>query len=551
MLWTPQHRIGLVNTLRKREGGDRSLDMETALYLEARESLASFIQQTWHVLQPSNPLVWRAEYLHIICNALEDVTRRFEAGLPSRVVICLPPGCMKSFLVSVFWPAWWWLRKPDLAFLNFGGSERLTRRHSGRMRDLVMSEWYKRMVAAADRLGHTEQWGLPLGSGSLSFENSATGLRDAFALGGSPLGHRAHGMITDDPVQIKHILGSKESVGKNLDDIYDVIESGLSTRTVDPWRVFEVLIMQRLHIDDPAGRWMERGPTEGLSEDGFKILNFSMWFDPDDPHNHPDDRREKGQLLAPSLYPGWKANALYERLNASTPGQGDAQLRQRPVPPGGSVFLKEWMSQIYEHRPQHPRNESGAIVPYDEIALTIDCNLKKGKRTDQTSIQAWARHGFHSFYLLGETTRTMSPMEMEDETRKMITEYQPRLILIEEKAGGYALIDRLKSEFGNRVVPFEPDKHGDKEKRAQLIYPEWRGGTVWLPQGRYMPTLGQWKTEVLGFPHYTYDDRVDAMVQLFIYWREMAGGLGRDLGREADAGMAALDILAGGGGGIW
>src|SRR5579859_3387156 len=67
------------------------------------QTLAGFVREAWHVLEPN------ARYVHnwhidAICQHLEAVTD----GRINRLLINVPPGSMKSLLVSVFWPAWEW-----------------------------------------------------------------------------------------------------------------------------------------------------------------------------------------------------------------------------------------------------------------------------------------------------------------------------------------------------------------------------------------------------------------------------------------------------------
>ena len=68
-----------------------------------RFGLYEFVKMAWHCVEAA-PFQdnWHIE---LICKHLEAVTR----GEILRLVINIPPGCMKSLLVSVFWPVWEWL----------------------------------------------------------------------------------------------------------------------------------------------------------------------------------------------------------------------------------------------------------------------------------------------------------------------------------------------------------------------------------------------------------------------------------------------------------
>ena len=66
-------------------------------------SLAEFVRQAWHVLEPGTPLRW-GWALDAICQHLEAVAD----GRITRLLITLPPGMMKSLITGVFFPAWLW-----------------------------------------------------------------------------------------------------------------------------------------------------------------------------------------------------------------------------------------------------------------------------------------------------------------------------------------------------------------------------------------------------------------------------------------------------------
>ena len=75
-------------------------------------SLVDFVKMSWPVLEPS------ADYSHnwhvdAICEHLEAVSN----GQILRLLINIPPRCMKSLLCSVMWPAWDWIGTPSRRWL--------------------------------------------------------------------------------------------------------------------------------------------------------------------------------------------------------------------------------------------------------------------------------------------------------------------------------------------------------------------------------------------------------------------------------------------------
>src|SRR5687768_14830025 len=129
---TLRHKLAQLDARR------RKVDMEVELGEPL--TLAAFVQQAWHVLEPSTSLRWGCA-LNAICQHLEAVT----AGQLNRLLINCPPGMAKSLLCSVFWPAWSWgpAGRAHERFLSFSYSDRLSIRDNRRTRLLVQSAWFQ------------------------------------------------------------------------------------------------------------------------------------------------------------------------------------------------------------------------------------------------------------------------------------------------------------------------------------------------------------------------------------------------------------------------
>ena len=161
--------------------------------VECAESLATFVEQAWAIVEPGQDYVhgWHidamAEHLEAITYGDEDY---------NRLLINIPPGHMKSLMVSVFWPAWEWgpCHMPHMRYLCASHSLELGIRDSMRMRRLITSDWYQarwpHVKLTADQNQKTK------------FENTATGFRQATAAG-SITGSRGDRVIIDDPHSVE------------------------------------------------------------------------------------------------------------------------------------------------------------------------------------------------------------------------------------------------------------------------------------------------------------------------------------------------------------
>ena len=85
-----------------------------AIEREACErSLAEFVRSAWPLVEPGVKLAWNW-HLDVVCAYLEAFfDRRIR-----RIIFNVPPGTMKSLLVSVMGPAWVWTRSPERRFIN-------------------------------------------------------------------------------------------------------------------------------------------------------------------------------------------------------------------------------------------------------------------------------------------------------------------------------------------------------------------------------------------------------------------------------------------------
>src|SRR5207253_8638892 len=101
-------------------------------------TLMEFVEQAWPIVEPDHAFVanW---HIGAIADHLQGIT----AGHLSNLIITIPPGCMKSRLVSVLWPAWEWTQRPSLRYLCASYDQSLSTRDNVAVRELVTSAWYR------------------------------------------------------------------------------------------------------------------------------------------------------------------------------------------------------------------------------------------------------------------------------------------------------------------------------------------------------------------------------------------------------------------------
>lgn len=290
-----------------------------ALEREAcRRSLATFVREAWHVLEPGQPYIhgWHVE---AICEHLEAITH----GELTRLLINIPPGTMKSTLTSVFWPAWEWgpLGMPHNRIIGASHEQGLATRDTLKMRRLITSDWYQ------------DRWPTELTGDQNQktyYENKSTGFRQACAVA-SMTGKRGDRVIWDDPHSVEAALSEA-----HRETALRVFQETLPTRLNNPDRSAIVIVMQRLHESDVSGYILE-------NDLGYEHLMLPMRFEPErkcvTSIGFEDPRKEEGELLFPDRFPQEVVDRDEKVMGSyATAGQN----QQRPAPRGGGFF--EWQN---------------------------------------------------------------------------------------------------------------------------------------------------------------------------------------------------------------
>ena len=222
-----------------------------------RHGLRAFVRAAWPLVE-SAPFVdnW---HIGLISEILEAVHRREI----KRVIINVPPGCMKSLLVSTFWPAWTWTLDPPHRFIYATYEQGLSMDHARKMREVILSPWYQARwpsvrPAAVKKVGY--------------IVNTAGGFRYSTSIGGSVTGRHADTHVVDDPIKPKDTLGGADATRKLLTRAEQFWSGTMATRRSDPARLARLIIMQRLHDADLAGVELAKG--------GYLHVMLPMKFEP-------------------------------------------------------------------------------------------------------------------------------------------------------------------------------------------------------------------------------------------------------------------------------
>lgn len=454
-----------------------------------RFGFKKFVQLAWHQVEAA-PLIWE-KHMELMCDHYQAVADQKVRDL----VVNVPPGSSKSLTASVLFPAWVWTRRLNLPqfgyqtkFIFTSYDEKLSLDFAKRSMLLMTSDWYR------DRWPHVEIVSGERASVGL-FKNTAGGLRFSTMFGGAATGRHGHILVADDPHKPADIQNGGESAMLVLNEAWKLWTGTFSRRIADANTFARIVVMQRLHEEDLAGR-MIRDP---------KVVNLClpMMFEPSRAYSSPigkDWRTEPGELLCPKRFPYDFLMNVMHGPTGMTARDWAAQMQQRPAPEQGALFQREWFAKRWDVLPKNAK-----------YIISVDSSLKDHKDADFCVVQCWAWTG--AFYYLMDEHRARMSFSAQVTAVKQMKAKWPAVgnILIEDKANGTAIIDTLKRSIPG-VLPVNPE--GGKLARANAIEPLLRAGNVIFPNAPWMEDFIE---EFATFPVGSNDDRVDSCSQALTF----------------------------------
>jgi len=454
----------------------------------ASSSLATFVRFAWDVIEPSTPLIWNW-HLDVICDHVQAL---LEGKLGKRnLLINVPPGSMKSTIVSVCAPAWKWLHDPGWRGIFAAGSEPLALRDSIKCRALIDSDWYQQTFKP--------RWGFAKDQNAKgNFKNTATGSRLSTTAGSHVTGERGHGIFIDDPLDAANAFSAAER-----EKVLTWYTQAFANRINDPQTGTRCLIMQRLHEEDLAGYILAH---EREQWDVVVIRQEYEVPQPRDPDSRPttlpwcDPREEEGELFFPARFPA--ETILMERARLGISGYA-GQHQQRPSAKEGEIFKRGFVRML---------DASVPAPKFKRVVMSWDTAFKEKTQSDYSAgiVAGEAEDGI---YLLDCIRQRMSYPALKQKARTWAERYRPNALLIEDKASGQSLIQELQQETALPVVPIKVDT--DKVSRAWAVVPTWEARRVAIPAGA--PWADELLEELYTFPRAAHDDQVDAFTQLLNY----------------------------------
>jgi predicted phage terminase large subunit-like protein len=466
---------------------------------KAEANLYEFVKQAWPTVEPGIPFI-NSWHIEVICDHLQAVSD----GEIRRLLINIPPRHTKSLVVSVIWPMWEWILKPQEKFLCASYSGSLSIRDNIKARRLITSPWYQ------ERWGHVFNMAGDQNA-KQRFENDKTGYRIATSVGGTATGEGGSRLLLDDPHGAQD--AQSEALRESTIEWFDAV---WATRLNNPKKDCMVVIMQRLHELDVSGHILQDiGGWEHICIPAeYDGKNRSTILGPYDP------RKTKGELICPDRF-GEKEIIL---LKQSLGEYGTAgQLQQDPSPPeGGLLKVKNFLMW------------DKPCPNFEYILQSYDCAFTEKNTGDPTACTTWGvftYKGERNVMLLDAWDEYLSYPQLRTRVIKdwgtyygggnhLAKERKPDRILVEEKASGQSLLQDLRLAKVP-AVGYNPFK-SDKIARAHQASPTLELGYIWIPEsksnpGQFVSWAKPMLSQIAKFPRGAHDDYVDTFTQAIIF----------------------------------
>jgi predicted phage terminase large subunit-like protein len=445
-----------------------------------RISFYEFVREFWEEVVKEDPVWnWHIKYL---CEEMQAVAERVFRGEEKQhdLIINISPGTTKSTICSVMFPAWAWARMTSCKIICGSYTSTLSLELSRKCRDVIKSEKYRAVFPEVRIREDQDAKGF--------FVNTKGGSRYSVGVGGSVMGMHAHFIIIDDPLDPQEAVSEASLRTANL-----WMSETLPSRKVNKAVTVTILIMQRLHQDDPTGNRLAK-------KDAAPVRHVCL------PAELTDD-------VSPKECRDFYTNGLMDtvRLNRKVLDEAHAELLdygyagqflQRPVPRGGGMFQT---GKIITEAMRPPDSEFLDIVRYWDKAAShmkgdwtvgVKLGLHRDRRTwvldvDRFRLNTNARD-----------RRMLLVATMDGRGVRIGLEQEPG-------SGGKESAEASVRMFAGYSVSVDKvgEQQGDKVKRADPLSSQVNGGNVVIAKAGWNR---DYLSELMYFPYGKWDDQVDA-----------------------------------------
>jgi predicted phage terminase large subunit-like protein len=455
--------------MKKTELSDRQL-----LDMIIRNDFPMFVELAFGVVYPDSE--WNANW-HIVCLAWR-LQQMADGKVDPRLVVNMPPRSLKTFIVSVCFPAWLLVRDPTIPIIVATYSDDLSKKSARDFAALIQSPLVFRL--SRGRLSNPRKFT------ESEFETAKGGGRLATSVGGTLTGRGGDVLIIDDTLKADDAASEAKRTSVN-----NWFNDTLHSRRNRPGKSLMIVCMQRLHADDLAGNLIEQNwPSLVMPSIAVERTEYDIG----------DEKplvREAGDPLQPARD---DLNELAKTKKQIGSYAFSAQYQQTPEPATGNMIKREWLGS-YSLAPS--RNQ------FSQIYLVCDPAGKAGTHNDYTAIVVVGIVK-REIYVLEVRRGHWNALRIKSEIESLAREHGATRVIIETTGMGEGIRQEIERESRFDIIGTQPKD--DKVTRVSRVITRFELGHVRLPENA--DWMSDFKSEILSFPSGRYDDQLDALVMI-------------------------------------
>ncbi|MEQ8370807.1 MAG: phage terminase large subunit [Alphaproteobacteria bacterium] len=403
-------------------------------------------------------------------------------GCERRLLVALPPRNLKSFLVSVAFPAWCLGRDPTRRFICCSYTKDLAEKLHRDFVRIIKAPWYKKAFPK-----------LKIGDKDSLDETTTTkgGFRYATSVGATLTGLGGHFIIIDDPINPKD--ATSEAERNRVNHWYS---STVLTRFDNPKTGVMIIISQRVHQNDLIGYVEELDDWTRIYVPAIATESETIRIGDDEFYE-----RKKGEAMHEARMGLDNLNTFRKTLG---PYNFQAQFQQNPMPPEGNLIKQRWFRSYDTQNP--PK--------FDTVVQSWDTASSISETASYSVCTTWGICESR-YYLMHVFRERIEYPDLIKMAQHLCIRRKPNLVLIENASTGRSLMQSLAQ---SNQVPFRAIKpEGDKAIRMEGVSAMIADGRVFLPAEA--PWLDAFLSEILAFPNTRHDDQADSVSQ-FLRWAQ-------------------------------
>lgn len=435
----------------------------------------------------------------VVSKALQDVLD----GKIKRLIINIPPGYTKTEEAVINFMARGLAINPSSLFMHLSYADDLALWNSTLTKDIVESSEFQELFPMKVRadVSSKKKWYTEKGGGV--YATAAGGPVTGFRAGRLEANKFSGALIIDDPIKPQDALSESK---RNM--INERFNSTFKSRLAKEDTTPIIVIMQRVHEDDPSGYLLKGGTGEKWHH---LILPMDVpeepvkeWYPKEYSHGIPIEY----DLPAGPLWPFKHSKAEINKLSKASPYTHASQNQQQPSPKGGKIFKDEWW-----------RYYATKATPKSIILKRMYCDTaqKTKEHNDYSVFQIWGFDPKRGIFLLDQKRGKWEAPQLKIEFINFWNKHKFHHInnpigvqkaLIEDKASGTGLIQDIKKDA---LIPVQAvQRNIDKVTRAMDVVDHIASGHVHIPNDQawvddYVSEFGKF-SPLMAHKH---DDQID------------------------------------------